>query len=51
MVLAKDKNEEGAMRYLLESVHLYPMNWGCWLEITSLIGRIDEVCELISFIV
>jgi len=43
MVLAKDKNEEEAMQYLLKSVHLCPMNWGCWLEITSLIGRVEDV--------
>jgi hypothetical protein len=43
MVLAKDKNEEQAMRWLIRSVHLYPMNWGCWLEMTSLIGREEDV--------
>lgn len=43
MVLAKEKNEEEAMRWLIRSVHLYPMNWGCWLEMTSLIGRVEDV--------
>lgn len=43
MVLAKEKSDEEAMRWLVRSVHLYPMNWGCWQEITSLIGRIDDV--------
>lgn len=43
MVLAKDKNEEQAMRWLIRSVHLYPMNWGCWLEMTSIIGRVEDV--------
>lgn len=43
MVLAKDKNEEEAMRWLIRSVHLYPMNWGCWLEMTSLISRVEDV--------
>jgi anaphase-promoting complex subunit 8 len=43
MVLAKDKNEEEAMRWLIQSVHRYPMNWGCWLEMTSLIGRVQDV--------
>ena len=43
MVLAKDKSEEEAMRWLIRSVHLYPMNWGCWLEMTSLIGRVEDV--------
>ncbi|KAH8591160.1 anaphase promoting complex subunit 8 [Bisporella sp. PMI_857] len=43
MVLAKDKNEEEAMRWLVRSVHLYPMNWGCWQEMTALIGRLDDL--------
>jgi hypothetical protein len=43
MVLAKDKSEEEAMKWLIRSVHLYPMNWGCWLEMTSLIGQVDDV--------
>ncbi|KAH6666874.1 anaphase promoting complex subunit 8 [Halenospora varia] len=42
-VLSKDKNEEEAMRWLIRSVHLYPMNWGCWLEMTSLIGRVEDL--------
>jgi anaphase-promoting complex subunit 8 len=43
MVLAKEKNEDEAMRWLIRSVQLYPMNWGSWLEMTSLIGRIEDV--------
>ncbi|RDW95197.1 hypothetical protein BP5796_00960 [Coleophoma crateriformis] len=43
MILAKDKNEEEAMRWLVRSVHLYPMNWGCWLEMTSLINRVEDL--------
>jgi hypothetical protein len=43
MVLAKDKNEEEAMKWLIRSVHLYPMNWGCWLEMTTLIGQVEDV--------
>lgn len=43
MVLAKEKNEDKAMDYFVRSVHLYPMNWGCWLEMTQLISRIDDV--------
>ena len=43
MVLAKDKNEEEAMQWLLRSVQLVPMNWGCWLEMTSLISRVEDV--------
>jgi hypothetical protein len=43
MVLAKEKNEEKAMEYFIRSVHLFPMNWGCWLEMTSLISRMEDV--------
>ncbi|KAI8216999.1 anaphase-promoting complex subunit 8 [Colletotrichum sp. SAR 10_77] len=42
MVLAKEKNEDKAMDFFIRSVHLYPMNWGCWLEMTSLISRLDD---------
>lgn len=43
MVLAKDKNEDEALRYLIKSVHLYAMNWSAWLEITALMNRIEDV--------
>ncbi|CZR70214.1 related to cell division control protein CDC23 [Phialocephala subalpina] len=43
MVLAKDKSNEAAMQWLVRSVHIYPMNWGCWLEMTSLIGRVEDL--------
>lgn len=43
MVLAKEKNDEKAMQYLIRSVHKYTMNWGCWLEMTSLISRAEDV--------
>ncbi|ATZ57780.1 Bccdc23 [Botrytis cinerea B05.10] len=43
MVLAKDKNEDEAMRWLVRSVELFPMNWGCWLEMTSLISRVEDL--------
>lgn len=43
MVLAKEKNDARAMELLIRSVHKYPMNWGCWLEMTSLISRVEEV--------
>ncbi|KAG9242935.1 anaphase promoting complex subunit 8 [Calycina marina] len=43
MVLAKDKNEEDALKWLIRSVHLYPMNWGCWLEITALVSRVEDL--------
>lgn len=43
MVLAKEKNDEKAMEYFIRSVHKYTMNWGCWLEMTSLISRVEDV--------
>lgn len=46
MVLAKEKNDEKAMQFFIQSVHKYTMNWGCWLEMTSLISRVDYVSLL-----
>ncbi|KAI0015105.1 TPR-like protein [Xylariomycetidae sp. FL0641] len=43
MVLAREKNEELALYWLVRSVHLFPMNWGCWLEMTSLISRVEDL--------
>ncbi|EGR47857.1 uncharacterized protein TRIREDRAFT_22645 [Trichoderma reesei QM6a] len=42
MVLAKEKNDEKALEFFIRSVHKYPMNWGCWLEMTSLISRVED---------
>lgn len=43
MVLAKEKNDERALEFFIRSVHKYTMNWGCWLEMTSLISRVEDV--------
>ncbi|KAM3528418.1 hypothetical protein NHJ13051_002399 [Beauveria bassiana] len=43
MVLAKEKNDKRALGFFLQSVHKFPMNWGCWLEITSLTSRSEEL--------
>ncbi|KAM4056253.1 anaphase promoting complex subunit [Hirsutella rhossiliensis] len=43
MVLAKEKNDSRALEFLIRSVHKYPMNWGCWLEMTSLVSRVEEL--------
>ncbi|POS87341.1 hypothetical protein EPUL_001747 [Erysiphe pulchra] len=43
LVLAKKKDEEEALRWLIRSVHVCPINWACWLEITSLIGRMEDL--------
>lgn len=46
MVLAKEKNDTKAMEFFIQSVHKYTMNWGCWLEMTSLISRVEDVSSL-----
>ncbi|KAF5657880.1 anaphase-promoting complex subunit 8 [Fusarium heterosporum] len=43
MVLAKEKNDDKALEYFIRSVHKYTMNWGCWLEMTSLISRVEDL--------
>jgi len=43
MVLVKEKNDSAALDYLMQSVHFFPWNWGCWLEITNLISRVEQV--------
>lgn len=43
MVLAKEKNDDLALEYLMQSVHLFPWNWGAWLEITNLVSRVEQV--------
>lgn len=45
IVLAKGKNEEQAKSWLIRSVHLYPYNWGAWLELSELLGSVEEVCQ------
>ncbi|KAI9880858.1 MAG: Anaphase-promoting complex subunit 23 [Pleopsidium flavum] len=42
IVLAKGKNDEEAKRWLIGSVHLYPYNWGAWLELSELLGSVEE---------
>jgi len=46
MVLAKEKNDSLAIEYLLQSVHLFPWNWGAWLELTNLIGRVEQLKKI-----
>ncbi|KAK0651916.1 anaphase promoting complex subunit 8 [Cercophora newfieldiana] len=46
MVLVKEKNDSVALDYLMQSVHLFPWNWGCWLEITNLISRIEQLNKI-----
>ncbi|KAL5628718.1 hypothetical protein BROUX41_002109 [Berkeleyomyces rouxiae] len=46
MVLAKDSNDQKAMEYFINSVHLFPMNWGCWLELTNIVTRSELLNEI-----
>ncbi|KAK0635206.1 anaphase promoting complex subunit 8 [Bombardia bombarda] len=46
MVLMKEKNDSAALDYLMESIHLFPWNWGCWLEITNLIARVEQLNKI-----
>lgn len=46
IVLAKGKNGDAAMNWLLNSVHLYPYNWGAWLELGALLENIDDVSQI-----
>lgn len=50
IVLAKGKNEEEAKSWLIRSVHLYPYNWGAWLELSELLGSVEEVCQPSEFV-
>lgn len=43
MVLAKEKNTDEALTWFLRSVHLFPMNWGCWLEMTAATNKVEMV--------
>lgn len=43
IVLAKGKNEEEAKRWLIRSVHVFPFNWGAWLELNDLLNNTEDV--------
>ncbi|KAI9707784.1 MAG: Anaphase-promoting complex subunit 23 [Candelina mexicana] len=43
VVLAKGKNEEEAKRWLMKSIHHQPYHWGAWLELSELIGGVEEL--------
>ncbi|KAK4227105.1 anaphase-promoting complex subunit 8 [Podospora fimiseda] len=43
MVLVKEKNDDAALEFLMQSVHLFPWNWGAWLEITNLVSRVEQL--------
>ncbi|KAH7134978.1 anaphase promoting complex subunit 8 [Dendryphion nanum] len=46
IVLAKGKNEELALNYLIESVNLCPYNWGGWQEMSNLFASVEELQQV-----
>ncbi|KAF2113844.1 anaphase promoting complex subunit 8 [Lophiotrema nucula] len=47
IVLAKGKNEKQALEYLVQSVNRYSYNWGAWQELSSLLGTIEEMQQIL----
>lgn len=43
IVLVKEKSEEDGKKWLIKSVHLWPFNWGAWLELSELLTTVDDV--------
>lgn len=43
IVLLKGKSEEAGKKWLIRSVHLWPFNWGAWLELSELLTTVDDV--------
>lgn len=43
IVLLKGKSEEDGKKWLIKSVHLWPFNWGAWLELSELLTTVDDV--------
>ena len=43
IVLLKGKSEEDGKKWLIRSVHLWPFNWGAWLELSELLNTVDDV--------
>ena len=48
IVLAKGKTEEDAKSWLIRSVHLYPFNWGAWLELSELLNRFEDFQKIVG---
>lgn len=46
IVLAKGKTDEDAKSWLIRSVHLYPFNWGAWLELSALLERFEDLQKI-----
>ncbi|KIW07050.1 uncharacterized protein PV09_01941 [Verruconis gallopava] len=48
VVLAKAKDEEMAKEWLIQSVNIYPFNWGAWQELQNLIGSVEELDQVLE---
>lgn len=48
MVLAKGKNEQLAIDYLIKSVHQYTYNWGAWQELQALLSTMEELNNIVT---
>ncbi|KAI4941336.1 hypothetical protein J4E91_010781 [Alternaria rosae] len=48
MVLAKGKNEQLAIDYLIKSVHQYTYNWGAWQELQALLTTMEELNGIVT---
>ena len=46
IVLAKGKTEEDAKAWLIRSIHLYPFNWGAWLELSDLLEGSEDLRKM-----
>ena len=47
IVLAKGKMRDDAKSWLVRSVHLYPYNWGAWLELSELLDRFEDLQKVV----
>ena len=48
IILAKGKSEEDAKGSLIRSVHLYPFNWGAWLELSELLESFEDLRKMLQ---
>lgn len=43
VVLVKGKSEKAGKTWLMLSLKRFPWNWGAWLELSDLLGSVEEV--------
>ena len=48
IVLAKNKTEVDAKRWLIKSVNRCPFNWGAWLELKGLLTRFEDLQKFVG---